>query len=338
MFFESFLFDNSRRKSERVLLSIFFGLLILSTVYISLNAENFYHSNKLTASIFGDQKTEEIRLNSQDQSTATTNQTSSASTKGGEKTGSTSSSSSSSTTADSTGSSAPTSEDLSAFVAFYADSQSDSDADDSAHQTVVNNILATSANPVFHAGDLMEDGTEDSLNRFNNVTATLRNSRTFYSALGNNDRTVGDASTPSALYFANFNYPNNEQWYSVNIGNLHMIVMDSAFSASSASQLNWLTSDLQSSASQSRITGVMYHHPTFSSTVATILSENGADFVISGHTHTFAHSISGGVNYFVTSGQTSIGYFTAKVYSSYATISYYNSGNGLVEKTTVQNR
>lgn len=134
-------------------------------------------------------------------------------------------------------------------VAFYGDSQSDTDEEDLYHLNAVNCILSSGVNSVFHVGDLMEDGTEASLDRFNNVTATLQSSRTFFAALGNNDRVVGDPSTPSPLWFANFSFPNNEQWYSVNYGNLHLVVLDSAFSSGSMSQLSWLTADLQSVAS-----------------------------------------------------------------------------------------
>jgi len=229
-------------------------------------------------------------------------------------------------------------ESPSAVVAFYADTQTDTDAENNYHKTVVNNILATGANPVFHAGDLMEDGTQTSLDYFNDATATLRATRTFYSALGNNDRVVGDSGTPSPLYLANFSFPNNEQWYSINNGNLHMIILDSAFSWNNATQRSWLLSDLQSAASQERITGVMFHHPTFSAEISQTLVDNGADFVITGHNHSYAHTTSGGVNYFVSSGQTSLGYFLARVYSSSVTISVYNSGNSLVETVNIANR
>jgi len=259
-----------------------------------------------------------------------------------QKTGSNSNKSTKSTTSGNTNSNSgatdPASESLSATVAFYGDSQTDNDPEQNNHLQVANYILATSANPVFHAGDLMEDGTEASLNYFNSATATLRASRTFYSALGNNDRDPANPTSPSPLYLANFSYPNNEQWYSVNAGNLHVIVLDSAFSSASPTQLGWLQTDLQSAASQSRITGVLYHHPAFSSSISSYLIDNGADFVVAGHNHAYAHSTSSGIHYFVTSGQTSIGYFLLRVYSSYAILSAYNSGNGLVETITISNR
>jgi predicted phosphodiesterase/cell division protein FtsN len=229
-------------------------------------------------------------------------------------------------------------ESPSAYVAFYADNQSDSDADDANHQRVVNYILNTGANPIFHAGDLMEDGTQDSLDRFNTVTSTLRSTRTFYAALGNNDRKVGDSSTPSQLFLDNFVFPNNERWYSVNYGNLHMIILDSAFAAGSSTQLAWLSSDLQSSNSQNRITGVIFHHPSFSSTVASYLVNYGADFIISGHLHSYNHYLTSGIDQFVLSGQPNIGYMTALVYSDKVKLTAYNSGNSVIQTVTINER
>jgi len=232
----------------------------------------------------------------------------------------------------------PIVESESAYVAFYSDPQSDTDEEDVNHQRVVDYILARGANPVFNAGDLMEDGTQASMDRFNAVTATLRSTRTFYSAIGNNDRAVGDPSTPSPIYLNNFSFPNNERWYSVNWGNLHIVILDSAFAASDPSQISWFVSDIQSAASQNRITGVIFHHPTFASTIASYLLDNGVDFVLMGHNHSYNYYESGGIDYFVSSGQPNMGYFTIQVFSSYAIIRVYNSGNGFVRAVTVNAR
>jgi predicted phosphodiesterase len=226
----------------------------------------------------------------------------------------------------------------SAYVAFYADNQSDSDEDDQNHQRVVNYILNSGTNPIFHAGDVMEDGTQDSLDRFNSVTSTLRSTRTFYAALGNNDRKVGDSTTPSQLFLDNFIFPNNERWYSVNYGNLHMIILDSAFASTSTSQINWLVTDLQSSNSQNRITGVMFHHPSFANTIATYLVNNNADFIISGHLHSYNHYTTSGIDQFVLSGQPNIGYMIGRVYSDKIVLTAYNSSNNVIQTVTVNDR
>lgn len=251
---------------------------------------------------------------------------------------STSGSQNSSSSSSSSSSDTPSGDTFSNAVAFYSDSQSDSDEEDSYHANDVAHILASGANPVFHAGDLMEDGTEASLTRFNNVTATMRSTRSFYAAPGNNDRTYGDPSTISPFWFTNFSFPGNGQWYSVNTGNLHLVVLDSAFSAGSASQLSWLAGDLQSAASQDRITGVMFHHPTFASTISEMLVNYGADFVVAGHIHAYTHSVSNGINYFTCSGQPSIGYMKASIYMHHVVMTDYNNAGGLVESVSFDER
>lgn len=234
----------------------------------------------------------------------------------------------------------PTSDDSETptFVAFYADNQSDSDADDIRHQNVVNRILATSANPVIHAGDIMEDGTLDSWNRFLNIASPLLSARTFYAALGNNDRVVGDSGTPSSYFLDYFNFPNNERWYSVNSGNMHLVILDSAFDWDSADQLSWLESDLQSEASQSRITVVVYHHPTFTSVVDTRLINYGVDFVICGHIHAYSKNISNGIYFFTLPGGTSIGHATASIYSDHVIFKAYDQNGSLIESTQFNER
>ncbi|MFH1749554.1 MAG: metallophosphoesterase, partial [bacterium] len=220
-------------------------------------------------------------------------------------------------------------------VAFYSDNQSDSDADDARHQAVVDRIMNTSANPIFHAGDLQEDGTVDSLNRFNAVTNTLRSERDFYAAIGNND-------SNSSLYFDNFVFPNNERWYSVNIGNLHMVALDNTYSsvAIGSAQYTWLEADLESDDSQNRITGIMFHYPIYNNTgdpkgmintMVPLFRDRGVDFVIAGHIHSYRKEKVNNIYYFTNSGQTSLGYMIADVLEDEVWLNVYNANNTLVD-------
>lgn len=343
-FLDNFLFSPTRRRLTYSLLALYLVVAGAATIYITKNADRLVGYDFETDLIIHlDQPNEtQTELTDQGQVSSSTAQNST-SKKPDSKNSTSSSGSSSSVATDSTdssssGTSGDTAESLSVYTAFYADNQSDSDADDAIHLSVVNKILATGANPVFHAGDLMEDGTADSLNRFNNVAGSMLSARTFYGALGNNDRVYGDSSTPSQLYLDNFIFPNNERWYSVNTGNLHLIILDSAFAASDPSQLAWLESDLQSAAAQSRLIGVVFHHPTFFSTISSYLINNGVDFAVAGHIHTYSKTSSSGLNLFTLPGGTSLGYATASVYSSYAVIRVYNSAGNLIEATTVSNR
>ena len=226
------------------------------------------------------------------------------------------------------------SNNLTAVVAFYADTQEDTDEEDANHTRVANYLLASGASTIFHAGDVMEDGTQNSMDRFAAVTEGLRSAKGFYPALGNNDR---DGGSPSAIFQSFFSEPTH---YSVNVGNLHLIILDSAFESMSpgSSQYNWLTSDLQSEAATSRIVGVMFHHPSSASEISSLLSDNHVDFAVSGHIHSYGQSVSGGVNYFTLSGQPAIGYILAKIYEQNVQIIAYDSGNGVIDSVTFDNR
>jgi len=338
------IFDLDYRKTPRILLGIFLILTSVCTIYIYKNSDAFINLpatesilnlENVSADVLtvidpnstAEDKKIAIESHKNSSATGTSNQTSSGSSSVG--------SNGSSTDNDST----PAAEEsVSAFVAFYSDNQSDTDGEDAVHLSVVNKILETGANPIIHAGDLMEDGTADSLSRFNNIAGTLLATRTFYGALGNNDRNGGDASTPSPLYLANFVFPNNEQWYSVNSGNLHIVILDSAFSSTSPSQLSWLAGDLQSAASQSRITVVVYHHPTFSSSIASYLQNYGVDFVVAGHVHAYSKTTSNGISYFTLPGGASLGFATATVYSTYVQMRTYNTSGNLIESVKIINR
>lgn len=340
-FVDFFLFDLKKRRLSHILMAIFLLLFVFSSIYISVNADEivdlprgyiFEQNEKV-----GESASETVI----DPVTGTPTKNSSKS-----KTNSNVSTSTPSNGQSSSGSSdGSTGEDgsgPSTLVAFYGDSQSDTDLEDQLHQNVVNWILGTSANPVFHAGDLLEDGTEASRDRFNNVTSTLRSTRSFYSAQGNNERN-------SSVYFDNFVFPGNEHWYSVNAGNLHMVILDNYASSTAvgSEQYNWLQADLQSSDSQSRITGVIFHYPIYGAggdtkgmipTVVSLFRNFGVDFVISGHEHIYQHSLVDGIHYFVTSGQQSLGYFLGSIGENSATISAYNSSNSLIATTSFNER
>ncbi len=323
----------------RILLGLFLIVTILASLYLTSKINNLSFTANTENDILTDYSKEQALIaeeESPNEETATTPKKSSSSSS---STADTSENSSPTAANDETSSPDDDSEpDTPTFVAYYADNQSDSDEDDVRHLSVVNKILATSANPVFHAGDIMEDGTLDSWNRFLNIADPLLSTKTFYAALGNNDRVVGDSTTPSPYFLDYFNFPGNEQWYSVDYGNLHMVILDSAYSASSPSQLSWLASDLQNAESQNKVTGVMYHHPTFASTVSSYLNSYGADFVIAGHIHTYTKLESSGVYYFTLPGGTSIGYALANIYSNSVNITFYNNSGGVIENSSFSAR
>jgi hypothetical protein len=98
-------------------------------------------------------------------------------------------------------------------------------------------------------------------------------------------------------------------WYSYNLGSWHLISLNIECSTQPggcsntgtwlAAELKWLQNDL--AANNSRCTLAYWHQPTFSATNGitpegiaaqafwTLLYENGADLVLNGHDHLYAH-------------------------------------------------
>ena len=148
----------------RVLLGILLVLAISASLYLYIKIENQSYFADTKDKLLTDYALEKSLIAEQAEETADSASSSKSSSKNSSRPSSSSSDTSGSSTTtsedgNSTGKSTP---DTPTYVAYYADNQSDSDEDDARHLSVVNKILASGANPVFHAGDIMEDGTLDS--------------------------------------------------------------------------------------------------------------------------------------------------------------------------------
>lgn len=106
-----------------------------------------------------------------------------------------------------------------------------------------------------------------------------------YPALGNHEYLTKDARG----YFGYF--PKFKNYYSFNLGDWHLISLDS--NKFDTLQIDWLKQDLLKNSSKCSL--AFYHHPLFSSgkhgpndivkPVWEILSKNGVDLVLNGHDH-----------------------------------------------------
>ena len=177
------------------------------------------------------------------------------------------------------------------------------------HQNIVDDIIELTPFAVFHTGDLVDNGLDpDQWGVFNEITAELMPITKFYPALGNHELN-------SQLYFDNFDLPNNERWYSVEIKNIHLTILDSNYETSVGSeQYNWLGTDLQSIDDNIKFTIAIFHHPPFSTgphtedelglreTFVPLLEQYGVNLVFSGHDHTYERSLYNNTYYIVAGG------------------------------------
>lgn len=190
-------------------------------------------------------------------------------------------------------------------IAIYGDSRSGH----TTHQSIVDLMEEYNPYAVFHTGDLVNVGTDSSQwVTFNSITSDLRASAQFYPALGNHERNAFN-------FFNNFNLPNNEQWYSVNICGIHFVVLNSTTTISSGSeQREWLVNDLSNISSSIKHIVAIFHHPPFSTGshtademdlqthIVPLFQTYNVKLVFNGHEHNYERSEYNGTYYVVAGG------------------------------------
>jgi len=166
-----------------------------------------------------------------------------------------------------------------------------------------------------------ESGTENELQAkvFDAMAAPLER-WALWPAFGNHDGVSSNSSTESGPYYDAFTLPRTgeagglasgtEAYYSFDLGDVHLVALDSAESslAPAGAQLNWLVLDL--AANLRPWTVVYFHHPPYThgshdsdnpsdsgglmfavrENVLPILEGAGVDLVLSGHSHDWERS------------------------------------------------
>lgn len=198
----------------------------------------------------------------------------------------------------------------------YGDTRSHPDR----HQQVAEAMAAEkNIDFVLHSGDVVSDGRDLAswIPTYFGPAADLIARVPVYTAPGNHERN-------SPYYYAYFDLPGNEQWYSFDAGDVHVISLDSntAFDPGSK-QYGWLISDLQANKDK-QWKFVMLHHPTFTSgshggvngggipnekgirdgqaLFPRLAAMYGITAFFAGHDHAYERSVKDGVSYIVSGG------------------------------------
>ncbi len=175
------------------------------------------------------------------------------------------------------------------------------------HREIVNSIIKLKPIAVFHTGDLVSNGNkENQWSIFNDIVKDLLKTTEFYPALGNHEKN-------SHLYFDNFELPNNERWYAVDIGNIHFIILDTNPKIEKDSkQYNWLENDLKNINQNIKYKIAIFHHPPFSSgphredekdlrkSIIPLFEKYGLDIAFNGHDHIYERLFRNNIFYIVT--------------------------------------
>lgn len=187
----------------------------------------------------------------------------------------------------------------------------DTRSDSTAHQSVVDKIVAIKPNFVLHVGDYVNSGYSISdWNTFFNIEKNLMNSIVFMPTIGNHEY-------PFTTYFDIFHLPNNEKWYSFNYGNAHFVCLDTEDSLTGEQRV-WLENDLWIANIDTGINWIFvyFHRPPYSKSIngwqsntlvrdawCSLFEMYGVDLVINGQNHFYqrTNKISG-VTYIIAGG------------------------------------
>lgn len=179
------------------------------------------------------------------------------------------------------------------------------------HATVAAGILAKNPRFVVTTGDYIEDAgvLAEWHNQFFIPAAGLLANAPFIPAIGNHDSNVGHPRSPVSQYFP---APGSTNYFSMDYGDIHLIVLDSNIPyGSSSNQYVWLEKDL--AASTKPLILVAHHFPVYSSgkhgstnqmdsTLRPLYERYGVTAVLNGHDHLYERSQRNGIQYFVLGG------------------------------------
>ncbi len=182
------------------------------------------------------------------------------------------------------------------------------------HAEVVQGIIDSGPEIVFHVGDLVHQGRDYrgwGPEFFDPVGPLLQNTPVI-PILGNHEYS---GNGPIWFYYL-FDRPLNEGWFAMTYGDVRFVGLDTNVGfGSGRRQHDWLLQELSSPEYQAATWHVvMFHHPAFTATVSysddsdvvshlvPLLEANDVDIVFQGHSHTYERYFYHGVCYIVTGG------------------------------------
>ena len=172
------------------------------------------------------------------------------------------------------------------------------------YRRVLEAVAAQGAEFLVHTGDLVNEGTEEQWQAFQQLMAGF--SLPFYPVPGNHDGLNGELDG----YLAYSGAP--AAHYSFDRGEVHFTLADSHNGGIGAAELQWLSQDL--GATDRPVKMVFLHHPPFdpdgtdhvmaygNQAFMDLMAEMAVDYVFAGHIHAYARQEQDGVVYLITGG------------------------------------
>lgn len=201
------------------------------------------------------------------------------------------------------------------------------------HAEVVNAALGEKARVLIHTGDLVSSGeVEDDWVQFFHIEQPLLQSTPIFPVIGNHEEHDGHVNLMMEYFTNPIDSPSPEHYYSVDYGNVHLVVMDGHVNVDpewvcltriawwetcfTVEQLDWLEADLASARTNPDIDHIFVfnHMGPYSSKegrtgmkhmrdLMDLFASHGVSFVISGHDHYYERGFSGnGIPYIISAG------------------------------------
>ncbi len=216
------------------------------------------------------------------------------------------------------------------FIAYgdtrFTDPADTNAANPEARRELVKAIANAHPDFVTFGGDITYNGNDpNDWKVYDSETAIWREKHIrVYPALGNHDL-HGDLTVSLANYFQRYPELDHSLYYSVSMGNVLMLTLDSALDEMSGAQGDWLTKKIDAVPASVDFVVIVLHHPPYTSSSddkkfggghsaraaeqALALFLEGRQkkmrariVVFAGHVHNYEHHEHGGVTYFVTGG------------------------------------
>lgn len=189
-------------------------------------------------------------------------------------------------------------------IIIYGDTRSNHEV----HRKVAEQIVKNKPIAVFHTGDLVSLGNiKKQWTNFNDITKEIQKSSLFYPALGNHEN-------DSKNFYDNFELPNNEQWYHVEIKGLNFIILNSNVEMlQDSEQYNWLVKKMKEIGKE-KFLCLIFHHPIYSTgrhgsmkeekrkEFTDLFEKYDVDAVFNGHDHHYERSEKNDIFYIVAGG------------------------------------
>jgi len=191
-------------------------------------------------------------------------------------------------------------------IIIYGDSRSN----DEMHKKILDAICITNPVAVFHTGDLVFNGYSNrQWENFKNRISVFGKNVKFYPVKGNHEFS-------SRKLLKQFEFSGNKLWYSVDINNIHFIVLNTDADTDSLSeQYSWLENDLKNVPDNTGYIICLFHHPPFCSsanhkidekgirkTFVPLFEKYGVCATFSAHEHFYERSLYNNIYYIVTAG------------------------------------